>query len=92
LEPIFDKCPYSDCPPKEDMLANAEFRGKILESIENLRKDQQRLQYSVEKIWEYIKKDIDESGKIFRDLYYKMGLIAGGISLIVSITVRILIK
>lgn len=92
MEPTYDKCPYTNCPPKIDMIGNAEFRGKVLESIESIKEDQKRLQLSVEKIWEYTKKSVEESDKSFRDLYYKMGIIAGGISLIVSITIRILLK
>lgn len=78
-------CPVEDCGPKLDRIENAEFKGKVLESLINLQK-------SSDAIWTRVNEDRKDAVQDIKALYLRMGILSGSVSLLVSIASAVLYR
>jgi hypothetical protein len=68
-------CAETDCDPKKQLLKDAEFRGKVLESLETLKK-------SVDELFTVVREDQKSDAKDFKRLWFHVGLLSGGTGLV----------
>lgn len=82
-----EQCSYQ-CKQETDFKQMLLFQGKVLESLKNIEKDLSELKLTgnseTKDIWNAINSIRDD----IKSLYWKIGFISGGASLIISVAIR----
>jgi hypothetical protein len=78
---FYEACKADREQLNKERIAHAEFTGSVLATLKNL-------EGSVKDIWDAV----NDGRKDVKDLYFKVGLISGGTSLIVSLIVSFIVK
>jgi hypothetical protein len=82
---FYESCKSDKEQLYKERLAHAEFTGKVLTTLTALER-------SVGDIWGAIQNERQSVNKDVKDLYFKIGLVSGGTSLVVSLVVSLIIK